>query len=305
MGWRTLYISEPCKLRLADNNLVLTQIKNGEPISIPLSDIDTIVLESLQSNITTQLLSKIAEHKIAFILCDSNFTPNGILYHMGAHCRNTKVAKAQITMSQKQKDLLWQQIIRQKILNQADVLLRKTKNKKAYEKLIEYADSVQIGDNGFVEGYASALYFSKLFPQLKRRRENLIDVRDSALNYGYAILRSCISRSLTATGLLPMFGIKHDNELNAFNLVDDIIEPFRPLVDNTVCDLVVGIEDFSDFLQKEHKVALLGILSQKCLIDHQNKSITSAIETVCETLKKVIILGKNEISLPRTNKDTV
>ena len=111
MGWRTLYISEPCKLRLADNNLILTQAKDDIPISIPLSDIDTIVLESLQSSITTQLLSKIAEHKIAFLICDSNFTPNGILYHMGAHCRNTKVAKAQIAMPQVQKDLLWQQLI--------------------------------------------------------------------------------------------------------------------------------------------------------------------------------------------------
>lgn len=207
MGWRTLYVSEPCKLKLADNSLILTQTKDGIPISIPLSDIDTIVLESLQSSITTQLLSKIAENKIAFLICDSNFTPNGILYHMGAHCRNTKVAKAQIAMPQVQKDLLWQQIIRQKILNQAQVLLKKSNNQIAYEKLLEYANDVQIGDGGFVEGYASALYFSKLFPQLKRRRENLIDIRDSALNYGYAILRSCISRSLTATGLLPMFGI--------------------------------------------------------------------------------------------------
>jgi len=114
MGWRTLYISEPCKLKLADNNLILTQQENGEPISIPLSDIDTIVLESLQSNITSQLLSKIAENKIAFIICDSSFTPNGILYHMGAHCRNTKVAKAQVQMNQEEKDILWQHIIRQK-----------------------------------------------------------------------------------------------------------------------------------------------------------------------------------------------
>lgn len=299
MGWRTLYVSEPCKLKLADNSLILTQTKDGIPISIPLSDIDTIVLESLQSSITTQLLSKIAENKIAFLICDSNFTPNGILYHMGAHCRNTKVAKAQIAMPQVQKDLLWQQIIRQKILNQAQVLLKKSNNQIAYEKLLEYANDVQIGDGGFVEGYASALYFSKLFPQLKRRRENLIDIRDSALNYGYAILRSCISRSLTATGLLPMFGIKHDNELNAFNLVDDMIEPFRPLVDSVVYDLFVGVEDFGIFLQKEHKVALLSILSQKCLIENQNKSITIAIETVCESLKKAIILYRNEINLPR------
>lgn len=299
MGWRTLYVSEPCKLKLADNNLILSQAKDNTPISIPLSDIDTIVLESLQSSITSQLLSKIAEYKIVFVLCDSNFTPNGILYHMGAHCRNTKVAKAQIAMPQVQKDLLWQQIIRQKILNQAQVLLKKSNNQIAYEKLLEYANDVQIGDGGFVEGYASALYFSKLFPQLKRRRENLIDIRDSALNYGYAILRSCISRSLTATGLLPMFGIKHDNELNAFNLVDDMIEPFRPLVDSVVYDLFVGVEDFGIFLQKEHKVALLSILSQKCLIENQNKSITIAIETVCESLKKAIILYRNEINLPR------
>jgi len=149
-----------------------------------------------------------------------------------------------------------------------------------------------------VEGYASAFYFSKLFPKLKRRRENLIDIRDSALNYGYAILRSCISRSLSATGLLPMFGIKHDNELNAFNLVDDLIEPFRPFVDRIVFDMFVKVEDFEIFLQKEHKVALLNILSQKCKINNQYQSIVSAIEVVCESLKKTILSKENKIILP-------
>lgn len=298
MGWRTLFISEPCKLKLADNNLILTQQKDKTPIFIPLSDIDTIVLESLQSSITSQLLSKIAEYKIAFVICDNNFTPNGILYHMGAHCRNTKVAKAQVLMSQEQKDLLWQQILRQKIINQASIIQAKIHEQKVYLKLMEYVDNVSAGDKEFVEGYAAAFYFSKLFPELRRRRENLIDIRDSALNYGYAILRSCISRSLTATGLLPMFGIKHDSELNAFNLVDDIIEPFRPLVDCIVYDLFDGVKDFGDFLQKEHKVALLSILGQKCSIENQNKSVSVAIETMCESLKKAVLAGKNEIILP-------
>ncbi|NBK98451.1 MAG: type II CRISPR-associated endonuclease Cas1 [Erysipelotrichia bacterium] len=299
MGWRTLFISEPCKLKLADNNLILTQQKDNVPISIPLSDIDTIVLESLQSSITSLLLSKIVEYKIAFVICGNNFTPNGILYHMGAHCRNTKVAKAQVLMSQEQKDLLWQQILRQKIINQANTIKAKIHDQKAYLKLMEYADNVSPGDKEFVEGYAAAFYFSKLFPQLRRRRENLIDIRDSALNYGYAILRSCISRSLTVTGLLPMFGIKHDNELNAFNLTDDMIEPFRSLVDCVVYDLFDGVEDFGDFLQKEHKVALLSILSQKCSIENQNKSVSMAIETMCESLKKAALTGKNEIILPK------
>lgn len=298
MGWRTLFISEPCKLKLADNNLILTQQKDNVPISIPLSDIDTIVLESLQSSITSQLLSKIAEHKIAFVICDNNFTPNGILYHMGVYCRNTKVAKTQILMSQEQKDLLWQQILRQKIINQANTIKTKIHDPKAYLKLMEYADNVSPGDKEFVEGYSAAFYFSKLFPELRRRRENLIDIRDSALNYGYAILRSCISRSLTATGLLPMFGIKHDSELNAFNLVDDMIEPFRPLVDCAVYDLFEGVEDFGDFLQKEHKVALLSILSSRCKIENPNKNVSVAIETMCESLKKAVLTGKNEIILP-------
>ena len=298
MGWRTLFISEPCKLKLADNNLILTQQKDNVPISIPLSDIDTIVLESLQSSITSQLLSKITEYKIAFVICDNNFTPNGILYHMGAHCRNTKVAKAQVLMSQEQKDLLWQQILRQKIINQANTIKAKIHDQKAYLKLMEYADNILPGDKEFVEGYSAAFYFSKLFPKLRRRRENLIDIRDSGLNYGYAILRSCISRSLTATGLLPMFGIKHDSELNAFNLVDDMIEPFRPLVDCVVYDLFDGTVDFGDFLQKEHKVALLSILSLKCKIENQNKNVSVAIETMCESLKKAVLTGKNEIILP-------
>lgn len=298
MGWRTLFVSEPCKLKLADNNLILTPQKDNIPISIPLSDIDTIILESLQSSITSQLLSKIAEYKIAFVICDSNFTPNGILYHMGAHCRNTKVVKIQVSMSQEQKDLLWQQILRQKIINQASTINTKIHDQKAYLKLMEYADNVLPGDKEFIEGYSAALYFSKLFPKLRRRRENLIDIRDSALNYGYAILRSCISRSLTATGLLPIFGIKHDSDLNAFNLVDDVIEPFRPLVDGVVYDLFNGIEDFGDFLQKGHKAVLLNILNQKCSIENQNKSVTVAIETMCESLKKAILTGKNEIILP-------
>ena len=96
-----------------------------------------------------------------------------------------------------------------------------------------------------------------------------------------------------------MFGIKHDSELNAFNLVDDMIEPFRPFVDSIVYDLFDGVEDFGDFLQKEHKTVFLNILNQKCVIENQNKSVSVAIETMCESLKKAVLTGKIEILMPK------
>lgn len=293
MSWRVVCISEPCKLRLQDNALV---IEKEEIHRVPLEDINTVAIETLRSTITTQLLSQLAKHKIAVLVCDDAHIPNGVLYHIGAHCRHPKIAKAQISISQSLKSSLWQQIIRQKIHNQAkcvDICVGKEKALKLYE----YADNVLPNDSGFTEGYAAAFYFSVLFGKFKRDAEALVDVRNAAMNYGYALIRANIARSVAAAGLLPVFGIKHDSELNPFNLVDDLIEPFRPFVDKIVFEMF-QYKNTDKFLEKQDKVRLLDIFSEKFLINGKMLFLSDAIESQTESLVKVVLNEQKKLLLP-------
>ncbi|MDD3465540.1 MAG: type II CRISPR-associated endonuclease Cas1 [Campylobacterales bacterium] len=293
MSWRVVYITEPSKLRLQDNALV---IEKEQTHRVPLEDISTIVIETLQSTVSTQLLSQLSKHKIAVVICDDTHTPNGVLYHIGAHCRHPKVAKAQINTTSETKGLLWQQITRRKLLNQAKCVELCVGEEQAL-KLYEYADNVLPNDNGCVEGYAAAYYFSVLYKNFKRDTEALVDVRNAAMNYGYALIRANIIRSIAAVGLLPVFGIKHDSELNPFNLADDLIESFRPFIDKIVFENFDG-KDTDRFLEKSDKVELLGIFSQKFSVDGKRLFLSSAIEAECESLVNVFFGNKKQLLLP-------
>ena len=165
------------------------------------------------------------------------------------------------------------------------------------EKIHRVSNNVLPNDSGHVEGYAAAYYFSVLYKNFKRDTEALVDVRNAAINYGYALIRSNIVRSISAVGLLPVFGIKHDSELNPFNLADDLIEPFRPFVDKIVFELFAGI-DTDKFLEKSDKVELLGIFSQKFLVDNKQQFLSNAIEVECESLVNVLFGNTKRLLLP-------
>lgn len=233
-GWRTILVTKPCKLSLKQLQLVY-EPHNEPSIKVALEDITVIVIETNQAVMTTALLSLIAEKNIALFSCDSYHMPNGTFIPFHQHSRLSQIAHLQQKIKQPLKKRLWQAIVTKKIANQARCLTIYEKDDSALRRL---ADKVKSGDSDNLEAYAAKLYWSTLFDDFSRDQKGY-DPVNVALNYGYAIVRGAIARSLVSFGLLPTFGLFHRSELNAYNLADDLIEPLRPAVDKTIKQMAV------------------------------------------------------------------
>jgi CRISPR-associated protein Cas1 len=291
MGWRVVYISNPAYLSLKNTNLLIDQKELSEKVSIDLEDISVIVLESRQATITTSLLSSIAKEKIALFICDEYHHPNGLFLPFSQHSRFSKIAHIQKDISKPLKNKLWQKIIQTKVLNQAKAL--KVCQQDGYKKLKTLSQKVQSNDKTYIESYAASEYFAYMFEDINRR--DSMDSRNGALNYGYAIIRGAISRTLSAYGFIPAFGIQHCSELNSFNLSDDLIEAFRVFVDVEVIKIYEDCAAEDIFLTKKQKAQLINLLTIYIEIDGEKLSVLNAIEKMVQTLQKSYI--ENNYSL--------
>lgn len=279
-GWRTVFVSKPCKLSLKQLQLVY-EPHEEEPIRVPLEDITVIVLETTQALMTTALLSKIAEKNIALFSCDDYHTPNGLFIPFHQHSRLSQIAHLQQKVKEPLKKRLWQKVIKQKLENQANCL-------KMFEiensMLLRLKEHVRSGDSDHLEAYGARLYWGALFDAFKRDQKGY-DPINAALNYGYAIVRGAVARSLVSYGLLPTFGIFHRSELNAYNLADDMIEPLRPVVDKLVKEL--ALEDKLDAaLGVPLKVELLNLLNKEMLLEDERVSLLYVCDVMAKTLVK-------------------
>lgn len=281
MGWRTVIITKPSKVSLHKHNFLYSPV-DDEEIKVPINDISVIILETHQVTITSALLSKLADENIVMFSCDKKHTPNGIFTPFHQHSRFSLMVHLQTKWSEPFKKRLWQQIIQQKIDNQADVLSLWNKHEESKE-LKRIAKNVKSGDSDNVESYSAKLYFSYLFGDFMRR--DVSDWRNSALNYGYSIVRGVIARDLSASGLIPALGIHHKNQLNAYNLADDIIEPFRAFVDNKVNEIFIDQElpKISE-LTFEHKVELVELLQRRVFINGEYSTLLNSCAVVVNSL---------------------
>lgn len=278
MGWRTVVITKPSKISIENDQLKYAP-KDSEAIKVPIDDISVIILEVHQVTITSALMSRLTESNIVLFTCDKTHNPNGVFIPFHQHSRYTQVAHKQIEWSEPFKKRVWQQIISTKVTNQSQTLAYMEKDKVT--QLQNYAKNVKSGDTTMVESSAARIYFTSLFGKFNRRDES--DWRNSALNYGYALIRGAISRSLAAHGFLPAFGLFHHSTLNAFNLSDDIIEPYRAFVDVVVSEHYEAFIELPDtrFLP-EHKVELYQLFTMKTMIDDTSTTLLNSIE-VCVT----------------------
>lgn len=297
MAWRTVFISNPAKLKLKQSSVVIEQI-TGET-SVPLEDIVAIIIENPQVILTAPILSACADNQVALISVDKTGTPNGIFLSYLPHSRALKIMRQQLEMSIPAKKRLWQTVVKQKLVNQALLLrLHKIEDKATHLELL--AKNVKSGDTDNHEAYASQLYFPALFG--KNFSRNFSVISNSALNYGYAIVRSAMARSLVGYGFLTAFGIHHKNEQNAFNLADDLMEPYRPVVDALV--LKICPENFLvEDLDVELKAKLVGVLHQD-ISSFENEKITgkstvlSLINTTVISFGQYLLGKKNNLVLP-------
>ena len=225
VAWRGLHLSQPSRLSVAQGQLVVAQ--DGGDVRLALEDIAWIVLDSPRATLTAALLSACMAKGIAVIVTDETHTPSGLALPFGRHHRQGDVARIQAAAGKPLKKRLWQALVQAKILNQAAALDALSRGGAAL--LREMAGRVGSGDPGNVEAQAARYYWGQLWTGFKRSDEG--DRRNMLLNYGYAVVRSGVARALVASGLIPAFGLHHASVSNAFNLADDLFEPFRPFVD--------------------------------------------------------------------------
>lgn len=233
MSFRTVVVTRQSKLSYKNRYLVVKQ--DNDEKYIHLSEIDTIIVDSISVSISTYLLKELSDNKINIIFCDEKHNPFGELSSYYSRHNSSKMIKEQIVWKSSDKDKLWSKIVRNKILNQA-LLLNKIGSDK-YDLVFSYIDEVKDGDKTNREGHSAKVYFNALFGMNFVRNEN--DDINAALNYGYAILLSTINKEIISNGYLTQLGIHHKNEFNEFNLTCDIMEPFRVIIDNFVyynCD---------------------------------------------------------------------
>lgn len=228
MSFRTVVIANQSRINYKNRFLV---VKNEDDEKyIHLSEIDTIIVDSIAVSISTYLLKELASNKINIIFCDEKHNPFGELSAYYSRHNTSKKIKEQISWKQKNKDELWSKIVKNKIINQG-LLLKKISSKK-YNLILNYANDVKIGDKTNREGHSAKVYFNALFGNSFIRNED--DNINAALNYGYSILLSTINKEIVSNGYLTQLGIHHKNEFNEFNLTCDLMEPFRVIIDNFV-----------------------------------------------------------------------
>ena len=284
-AWRTILVTKPCKLSMKDEQLIY-EPKDEEKITVPLEDITVIVLENNQSSITTAFLSECAEKNIALFTCDNYHMPNGCFAPFHQHSRFSQISHIQRDMKLPLKKQIWQQIINQKISNQAQLLEYFEKDNFQVKVLV---DKVKSGDSENLEALAARKYWGLLFDDFTRDQKK-VDPRNIALNYGYAIVRGAIARSLVSYGLLPTFGVFHNSDLNAYNLADDMIEPLRPMVDMVVKKL--EIEDELDVhMGVGVKSALLNVLVMQMRLNDENITVLNVCDIMAHSFVKSMKLN--------------
>ena len=263
-------------------------------------DILCVMLESHQITLTNALLNAFALHKIVVFTCDESHLPSGLFMPFLGHFRSFSVLQSQINLSKQRKAILWQQIVKAKIHNQA--LLLKMLHKKESEELETLAKSVNLGDLSNNEAKAAAIYFKALFGKNFSRKVQIFEngkmgTINAALNYAYAIMRGVITRSLCVSGLNPALGVNHKNQFNAFNLADDLIEPYRIFADSVVVQMV-EVGELEESLSLQNRVKLVSILQSAVIVENKLYPLTRAGVVSAQSVVKCLERENLKLKLP-------
>jgi len=284
MGFRTLVVNSKSKIELSLNFLV---VRNDDEKRIHLSEISTVILLSTAISITASALCELTKRKIRIIFCDEKSQPYGELmpYYLG--CKNSKRIKEQMFWKQGTIDFVWKEIVKQKILKQANLLLLNGCENKAL-MLSDYASNVEPGDVTNREGHAAKVYFNNIFNKgFTRSQDNYIN---KCLNYGYAIVLSAVNREINSLGFLTQLGIHHCNEFNPYNLGCDLMEPFRPYVDQLAKSLKPEDDKWKHYMSD--------ILNKHIMINDKHTTMDVAINIYVKSVTDSLCENTNLIRFP-------
>lgn len=305
---KTLCFSNPAYLSLRNNQLVIKlpeiekaeslteDFKKSTEVTRPIEDIGVVVLSHKQITITSGALEALLANNCAVITCDSRSMPVGLLLPLTGNTTQSERFRDQLEASQPLRKQLWQQTIQYKIRNQAAVL-GKCPNVET-DCMQIWANNVKSGDPDNLEARAAVYYWKSLFghiPDFIRDREGVAP--NNLLNYGYAILRAVVARSLVASGLLPTLGIHHHNRYNAYCLADDIMEPYRPYVDQLVFDITEQYGEDVE-LSKDIKAELLSIPTLDVVIAGKRSPLMVATAQTTASLYKCFSGELRKVAYP-------
>ena len=271
------------------------QLVNGDESKVPIRDINTLIIDNSQINCSVYSLQNLIEEKVAVYLCDSRHLPNAMILPFNGHYNMLKIFNLQQSAPRPLEKQLWQAIVKQKILNQAKCLF--VLGKQGGTELVAMANDVNSGDTHNKEAHAAGHYWRKYFDAKLGRNTDCL--ANDLLNYGYSLVRGQIARDVVAHGLQPFLGIHHKNQLNAYNLADDLIEPFRPFVDLFVAQNFDLTE--KKFLS-DYKKKLFSILNLAIRINNETQSLPNAVRVMVESFVASLKEEKVKILLPVLNE---
>jgi CRISP-associated protein Cas1 len=304
---RTLYFGNPAYLSMQNQQLVLRLpeidknanlpllFKKQIEASVPIEDIGMVVIDHRQITLTHDLCETLIDNNSAIVWCNSKHHPTALTLSMAGNDTLSKKTRFQIDASESLKKQLWKQTIEAKILNQATVL-----GQLGYpnDDLKFMAKNVQSGDTTNVEGRAAARYWEKILAKFSTTRGQFEAPPNNYLNYGYAILRACVARSLVCSGLLPVLGIHHRNKYNAYCLADDIMEPYRPLVDKWVLDYIETEQLLVEDLGTDEKRHILNLMNIDVEIEQKISPLMVATQRTTASLMRCFMGESRKISYP-------
>ena len=294
MAFRTLEIAHPAELHIRSGQLCIEQ-ESGTAV-VPLEDIATIVCLGSGIRISTMAMSMLCENEITMLMLDTKYMPSGVLHAYDANARQSLVMRNQISLPELRANEAWRQLIHTKIMNQSRALsilgLDGVEEVAGYAARLTGETPVTCEMIEAAEAAAARVYFQYFYPGLNRRTD---DPMNSHLNYGYAVLRSALIRALAAAGFLQALGLHHSSQLNSFNLADDVIEPWRPMVDL----IAHGNVDANVMLSRKQRKELAHVLHNACMIEGKKMTILSAIDIMIETLRNFVLdEGWQKLTLP-------
>ena len=302
---KTLYFGNPAYLSLRSGQIVISRPgnkddKNTNEVTRPIEDIGVVIIDNSRITITSGLLETLLENNCAVITCDSCHMPTGLLLPLYGNTIQNERFRQQLSASEPLKKQLWQQTIKCKIINQARVLEECLKD--SHRCMYVWANDVRSGDVDNMEARAAAYYWKNMYSAVEgfyRGREGVPP--NNLLNYGYAILRAVVARSLVANGLLPTLGIHHHNRYNAYCLADDVMEPYRPYVDKLVFELFrkhVSYDDEELELTQGIKSELLSIPTLDVVVKGKRRPLMVAVGETTASLFKCFSGELRKISYP-------
>ena len=281
------------KASLSTKNLQLVIKTETRESTIPIEDIGFLVIDHPEIYLSIPAMNLMIENNTSVIICNTNHLPNGMFLNLNSHHIQQEIFKNQINASVPLKKQLWQQTVIDKITNQGILLQKITSKNNNFEFL---ASKVLSGDSSNMEGVAASFYWKVFFEQIFKR-ERFGDYPNNFLNYGYAILRAATARALSGSGLLNTLGIHHKSKYNAFALADDIMEPFRPVVDEKVAEIMQNYTEQE--LNTQIKAELLQILTRTVYFKDEKSPLMVALQKTASSLQQCYTGDRKKIKYPK------